>query len=92
MTAPLTPEQIAAAIRDPESGAMPTQIGVYCDNCGTTAVRNYLVREDSTKAERFEIARNHLAENEGWHCEFLGDFCPGCITTLPEPTEGTDPR
>lgn len=79
MTDRLTPEQIAAAIRDPNSGLMPAQIGVFCDDCGATAERDYLVPEDSTQKGRFAIARAHLAKNEGWQCNQYGDFCPNCI-------------
>ncbi|HEY9410948.1 MAG TPA: hypothetical protein VIP77_15305 [Jiangellaceae bacterium] len=76
----LTPEQVTAAIRDPESGLMPVQIGVFCDDCGTTAERDYLVSEDTTQKGRFAIARAHLAKNEGWQCDLYGDFCPNCVT------------
>lgn len=76
----MTPEEIAAAIRDPNSGAMPVQIGVCCDDCGSTVERDYLVSETSTKAERFEVAREHL-RGEGWQCDEHGDFCPDCIAT-----------
>ncbi|GAA3958488.1 hypothetical protein GCM10023085_46120 [Actinomadura viridis] len=73
-------EQIAAAIRDPNSGAMPVQVAVYCDDCGRTDARDYLVVETSTKAERFEVARKHL-RNEGWQCDAHGDYCPDCVAT-----------
>jgi hypothetical protein len=76
----VTPEEIAAAIRDPESGLMPVQIGVFCDDCKTTGEHDYLVREDSTRVERFEVARAHL-RTQGWQCDAYGDFCPDCIAT-----------
>lgn len=79
----MTPEEIAAAIRDPDSGLMPVQVGVFCDGCGTTEEHDYLVREDSTKADRFEVARRHLRK-QGWQCDGQGDFCPSC---RPDPAD-----
>lgn len=90
----MTPEQIAAAIRDPDSGLMPVQVGVSCDGCGTTEEHDYLVREDSTKADRFAVARAHLTENAGWRCDEAGDFCPSCRAAQaiesPSPEEFAD--
>jgi hypothetical protein len=77
----VTPEEIAAAIRDPDSGAMPVQVGVFCDDCGTTVERDYLVAEDSTQKQRFQVARHHLRQNEGWQCDEHGDFCPACVSS-----------
>lgn len=79
----MTPEQIAAAIRDPNSGLMPVQVGVFCDGCGTTEEHDYLVREDSTQADRFEVARSHLRDKAGWQCDARGDYCPKCKANEP---------
>lgn len=78
MREPMPREVISALIRDPESGYYPSQIGVFCDNCGTHDLRDYLVREDQDQPVRFEVARRHLRENEGWTCGESGDFCPAC--------------
>ncbi|MFG1857550.1 hypothetical protein ACGFJT_37345 [Actinomadura geliboluensis] len=90
MTAKLSPGQIAAAIRDPNSGLMPALIAVRCDTCGTTAEHDYLVRETSTPPERFQVARRHLTEHEGWCCDGRGDFCPACARALPETRKATE--
>ena len=74
------PDQIAAAIRDPDSGLTPDQITVFCDGCGTLATRDYLVGVDDGQKARFAIARAHLTKNEGWCCDHEGDYCPDCVT------------
>lgn len=84
----LTPEEISAAIRDPNSGAMPVQIAVYCDGCMRTAIHDYLVRVEATKRERLEAARDHMRRKDGWQCDEHGDFCPACRTDPPK--EGHD--
>jgi len=77
----MTPEQIAAAIRDPESGLYPSNITVFCDGCGYLATRDYLVREGDGVNARLAVARTLLRENERWQCDAYGDFCPDCIAT-----------
>lgn len=90
----MTPDQIAAAIRDPNSGLMPVQVGVFCDGCGTTEEHDYLVREDSTKADRFDVARDYLRGEKGWTCNEGGDYCPKCkaseVALSPSPEEFAD--
>jgi hypothetical protein len=71
------PEVVNAIIRDPDSPLYPSQIGVYCDDCGTTVKADYLVSTDMTKAERLEVARKHLRA-QGWRCDEFGDVCPTC--------------
>jgi hypothetical protein len=71
------PEIVNAIIRDPDSPLHPSQIGVYCDDCGTTVKADYLVSTNMTKAERLEVARKHLRA-QGWRCDEFGDVCPSC--------------
>jgi hypothetical protein len=77
-----TPEQIAAAIRDPESGLYPAQIGVVCDRCGITVTRDYLVHENMDQQQRFGVARKHLRDSEGRSCDEDGDTCAGCLAEM----------
>jgi hypothetical protein len=58
--------------------AYPCGIGVFCDNCGTEEVHDYLVVDDMDQQERFEVARRHLEKNENWRCTEAGDYCPVC--------------
>lgn len=60
-----------------EAGMYPSQIGVFCDKCGTVHEADYLVPETSTQPERFEVARAHL-RTQGWSCTPGGDLCPAC--------------
>lgn len=62
---------------DNPAAFMPSRIGIFCDDCGTEHVADYLVRPDSTGPERFEIAREHL-RGIGWECGLGGDSCPQC--------------
>jgi hypothetical protein len=71
------PEIVSAALRDPHSPLYPSQIGVYCDECGTTTEADYLVSTEQTKAERLDVARQHL-RRQGWICDERGDYCPMC--------------
>jgi hypothetical protein len=74
-------------VRHPETGQerpyqltgneFPSQIGVFCDGCGTTVERDYVVSETMTQPERFEVARASL-RHEGWQCDSSGDWCPAC--------------
>ena len=75
-----TPEQVSAILRSADTGPdapYPCQIGVYCDDCGTTVKRDYIVNDLMSKPERLEIARTHLRA-EGWQCDADGDYCPTC--------------
>jgi hypothetical protein len=55
----------------------PAPIGVFCDDCDTEHVADYLVPADSTSAQRFEVARKHL-RTLGWSCIPASDLCPDC--------------
>lgn len=86
-TAPRTadPDVVSAILRSDDTGPdalYPCQIGVYCDDCGTTVKRDYLVNDNTSKPARLEIARSHL-RNEGWICDATGDFCPPCAPKGP---------
>lgn len=59
----------------------PAAIGVFCDDCGTEQVNQFVVSDQVTRAQRFEIARRFLRENAGWSCTEAGDFCPACTPT-----------
>lgn len=76
-TSTVPPEIVSAILRDPDSPLYPSQIGVFCDDCGTEVVRDYLVSTEQTKVERLEVARASL-RGEGWQCDEEGDFCPAC--------------
>ncbi|MFD0035563.1 hypothetical protein ACFVJK_46820 [Streptomyces sp. NPDC127172] len=58
--------------------AYPSRIGVYCDECGVTVSHDYLVHDAMTKAQRLQVARDHLVANEGWSCTPDADLCPTC--------------
>lgn len=58
--------------------AYPSQIGVYCDICGTTIKGDYIVHTGMTPDERRGVARKHLTDHGGWDCSVAGDFCPAC--------------
>jgi hypothetical protein len=74
-------------LRDPETGQdrpyqlapdeYPSQISVFCDGCGTTVTRDYVVSETMSRPERLEVARASL-RGEGWRCDESGDWCPTC--------------
>ncbi|MFE5037091.1 hypothetical protein [Streptomyces sp. NPDC056683] len=59
--------------------AFPCQIGVYCDRCRHTVSHDYLVHVAMTGAQRLQVARDHLARNEGWSCTPAEDVCPSCV-------------
>lgn len=73
----ITPEGVRLVGNESRNGFMSIRVVAFCDGCGTTEEHNYLVREDSTKADRFEAARIHL-RNKGWSCDGGGDYCPDC--------------
>jgi hypothetical protein len=66
--------------------AYPSEIGVYCDECGLTVSHDYLVHEGMTKAQRLQVARDHLTANEGWSCTPDADLCPSCAADEREMT------
>jgi hypothetical protein len=72
------PEVVSAVLRDPDSPYLPSQIGVFCDRCGSAVEGDYMVHEGMTKGERLGVARSHLASSAGWICDERGDFCPMC--------------
>lgn len=55
----------------------PVQIGVFCDDCNTEVLADYLVSDGMTSADRFEVARKHL-RTLGWSCIPASDLCPDC--------------
>jgi hypothetical protein len=67
---------LAATPVPPGTEAYPTQIGVYCDDCGLTVEHDYVVHTGMTRDERLAVARQHLMKNEHWDCGPAGDFCP----------------
>lgn len=60
-----------------DSSPYPSQITIFCDNCGDENTADYLVPVESDSEERYEIARTHLRKH-GWHCSGAGDYCPNC--------------
>jgi hypothetical protein len=58
--------------------AYPCQIGVYCDRCRRVVSHDYLVHDAMTKAQRLQVARDHLTANEGWTCTPAEDVCRQC--------------
>ncbi|MFJ8603420.1 hypothetical protein ACIREM_32880 [Streptomyces shenzhenensis] len=72
---PLTPEVVSAILRDPDSPLYPSRICVFCDECGTEFVGEFMVSEEQTSTERLEVARAHM-RTQGWQCDRAGDYCP----------------
>lgn len=58
--------------------AFPCRIAVFCDECRVTVSHDYLVHDAMTKAQRLQVARNHLVANEGWTCTPAEDVCRQC--------------
>lgn len=75
---PIPPELVSAILRDPDSPLYPSEISVYCDDCGTTLTHDYMVDGRQSRPERLEVARTYLRDHEGWHCDELADLCPTC--------------
>lgn len=61
--------------------AFPCRIALFCDRCGHTAMREYLVDAGMTKAQRLQVARDHLTASEGWSCGPDEDVCSRCAPT-----------
>lgn len=64
----------------------PAQLGVYCDNCRTEWVGDFVVSDSDTKAQRLELVRNHVRTELGWSVGPAGDFCPACCTITATPS------
>jgi hypothetical protein len=62
-----------------DTAPYPCQITITCDGCPGYCTADFLVPADSTKAERFEIARDHMRTRLGWFCNEAGDYCPNCV-------------
>jgi hypothetical protein len=75
---------------DNETGYYPSQIGVFCDDCGTTFTGDYVVHTSMTRTERLAVARKHLTDNENWDCGPAGDLCPNCKADEPGMCPGCD--
>lgn len=60
-----------------EDHEFPTQITVFCDECGKRVTGDYVINEEMSKPERLEVARAHL-RREDWQCDKTGDYCPDC--------------
>jgi hypothetical protein len=56
----------------------PKQIAVFCDECGTDEVHDYMVSEDDDQETRLGYARKYLAEEKGWLIQDNLDLCPEC--------------
>lgn len=89
---PFTPAELAAAEADvaaleaefpseADEEKYPASIGIYCDRCGTSAERDYVVSDRMNRQQRFAAARRHLNANEGWQCDGTGDLCPKCVAS-----------
>lgn len=63
---------------------MPAQITIYCDHCGTTDTRDYLVGAADSQQVRFGYART-LLNRIGWRCDGGGDTCPRCLADEVDP-------
>lgn len=75
---PITPDNAPRlADLDDDDSLMPTQITMFCDNCGLEHTNDYLVTPDADRVDRYEIAKAHL-RTLGWRCGKVRDFCPEC--------------
>jgi hypothetical protein len=73
---------------DPPEELYPCGIAVFCDECGLTVRHDYVVSDRMPKIERLQVARNHLAKNEGWLCIPGDDLCPKCRHLAEEEPDG----
>ena len=73
MTDPTIPEHIRSAL----AAGHVALVAVSCDRCGTEHRADYV---GATQTERFEAARQYLADTKGWS---IGDrdLCPNCTAT-----------
>ncbi|MFE1926506.1 hypothetical protein ACFW91_28595 [Streptomyces asoensis] len=71
----LSPEVVNAIVRNMDDPRYPSQITVFCDDCGTEFTGEFMVSAEQTSAERLEIARAHM-RTQGWQCDRSGDYCP----------------
>lgn len=75
---PVTPTNMPrlADLND-DASLYPAQVGIFCDRCGIEHLGDYLVAADSTREQRFDVARGHM-RTLGWSCTEAGDFCTVC--------------
>lgn len=85
------PDTVTQILTDPDSDLYPAAISVYCDRCGATATNQFLVSDQDSSAERFEIARDHL-RGKGWSCTADGDFCCNCLAIKQRTAEPQSAR
>ncbi|MER5882685.1 hypothetical protein ABT160_02535 [Streptomyces sp. NPDC001941] len=72
---------MSAILRDFAGPYYPDRIGVFCDHCGVVEADDYVVHEGMTRAQRLQVARDHLVAAKGWRSDDGGDFCPSCKPT-----------
>lgn len=86
----LSPDLVNAIVRDMDDPRYPTRITVYCDRygCGAEHIGEYMVSTEMDSEERLAVARQHLAQHEGWkHTTEGDDLCPEhADRTVEEPT------
>lgn len=78
-----------------DAAPYPSEITITCDGHPGWVTAYYLVPADSTQAERFGIARDHLRTRLGWSCDEHGDYCPDCVkarAAAPYETETDRPE
>ena len=63
---------------------MPAQLTIYCDDCGRTDTRDYLVSSADSAETKFGYARA-LLNRIGWRCDDGGDTCPRCLADEADP-------
>lgn len=73
----------AEADLPPGIEAYPSQIGIFCDDCGHTELHDYVVHSAMTRGERLDVARRHLVNQDGWSCTPGLDLCPPCHRARP---------
>lgn len=79
---PPTLTELLAAHPTPEGAeAFPCQITILCDECGVEFTADYVVDTAMTKNERFDTARRHLVDYQGWSCADE-DLCTTCTETV----------
>ncbi|WP_424862123.1 zinc finger domain-containing protein [Streptomyces sp. MMS24-I29] len=75
-------DHVAANLPDeddtPTGQRFPCGITVFCDHCGAETRGDYIVTDAMTKAQRLDVARNHLRNNAGWSGDENVDYCPDC--------------
>lgn len=82
----ITPEEVLAILRDPDTGPdapYPCSIGVNCDECWTVVRGDFIVTDRMEKPDRLELARSFL-RGQGWTCTEEHDLCPSCAQTYAQ--------